>query len=49
MKLHRVFVILFLSLLVLGTEGCRKGPSPSKKNTKKVKKGKPIPCPIKDC
>ncbi len=49
MKIGRIFLILSFTLLVIGMDGCKKAPSSSKKNTKKIKKGKPIPCPIKDC
>jgi hypothetical protein len=49
MKGSRIFLIAFLLVVVLPHEGCRKGPSQSKKNNKKIKKGKPIPCPLKDC
>ncbi len=39
-----------MGAVLFGAEGCRKGPSSTHKtNKKKVKRGKPIPCPIKDC
>jgi len=49
MKLKRFIWILLIGSMILGTEACKKGPSNTKKNNKKIKKGKPIPCPIKDC
>lgn len=42
-------MMLMMGAILIGAEGCRKGPSKSKRNTKKIKRGKPIPCPIKDC
>ncbi len=50
MKISKITFILFLGIILIGSEGCRKGPTAShKKNKKKVKRGKPLPCPIKDC
>ena len=49
MRFSKLLAFSLLALVLFGSEGCRKGPTTSKKNTKKIKKGKPIPCPIKDC
>ena len=49
MSWRKTISILMIACMIFGVEGCRKGPTPTKKNTKKIKKGKPIPCPIKDC
>ena len=50
MKFNKAILILFIGAILIGSEGCKKGPSSShKKNNKKIKRGKPIPCPIKDC
>jgi len=49
MKWTRALFLLLILAMALPNEGCKKGPSKSRKNNKKVKKGKPIPCPIKDC
>lgn len=50
MRFTKAILILFLGAILIGSEGCRKRPSSShQKNKKKVKRGKPIPCPIKDC
>lgn len=43
-KITRITLILFLIAGVIA--GCQKGPSSSKRQ---IKKGDPIPCPIKDC
>lgn len=49
MRRFKYIVGLFLlsSMIILG--GCRKGPSSSYSKKKQIKRGKPIPCPIKDC
>lgn len=48
MNLNGKFImLLFLVALTLG--GCRKGPSATYDNSKRIKRGKPVPCPIKDC
>lgn len=49
MNYSKILIMSILGIVLIGSEGCRKGPSSTKKNNKKVKKGKPIPCPIKDC
>ena len=49
MKIRTFVWMLVIGFTILGTEGCRKGPSASKKNSKKIRKGKPVPCPMKDC
>ena len=49
MKLNRFFILLSLVAILIASEGCRKGPSKTKRNTTKIKKGKPMPCPLKDC
>jgi hypothetical protein len=49
MKMNRVFMILSMVAILMVADGCRKGPSQSKRNTTKIKKGKPMPCPLKDC
>ncbi len=41
-------MVLLMALVVAGSLGsCKQGPSRSYKG--KLKKGKPIPCPVKDC
>lgn len=42
-KVHIGTIILGIALLLTG---CKQGPYSSKKQ---IKKGKPIPCPLKDC
>ena len=49
MNWKKIIYVVLISVFVIGLEGCKKGPSSSTKNNKKIKKGKPIPCPIKDC
>lgn len=49
MKLNRFFILLSLVTILMVADGCRKGPSKTKRNTTKIKKGKPMPCPLKDC
>ena len=49
MRIRNFIGMLLIAFTILGTEGCRKGPSTSKKNNKKIKSGKPMPCPLKDC
>lgn len=44
----RVLTLLLL-VITMALSGCRKGPSASYDSSKKLKRGKPIPCPIKDC
>lgn len=47
MKLKLFFTLCLALFLSIGTQSCRKGPT--KTHRGKIKKGKPIPCPIKDC
>jgi len=49
MKLKKLFILLSLLAIMAVADGCKKGPSKTKYNTTKVKKGKPLPCPVKDC
>ena len=50
LKPYKFFFILLLGSVVVGASGCRKGPVAShQKNKKKVKRGRPLPCPVKDC
>lgn len=50
MRISRIIWMFFLALILVGSDGCKKGPSSThQKNKKKVKRGKPLPCPIKDC
>ena len=43
MKLHKIIFILFIGFILIGSEGCKKGPSSShQKNKKKIKRGKPF-------
>ncbi|RED93187.1 hypothetical protein C7460_12626 [Marinoscillum furvescens DSM 4134] len=47
-KWRGIGLLVLLSLAVTFS-ACRKGPSSSIDKKRQIKKGKPIPCPIKDC
>jgi hypothetical protein len=49
MKPIKLLFVLSLLAIMTVADGCKKGPSKTKYNTTKVKKGKPLPCPLKDC
>ncbi len=48
-RFRKIVWIIVFGMVISGVEGCRRGPSTTKLNNKKIKKGRPIPCPIKDC
>lgn len=48
MRKFRLVSVWIMGLLI-AVSACHPGPSSSINKKKQIKKGKPIPCPVKDC